>query len=177
MFKEFVSWEPKLRQTMKLLVFLSMLLLCSCNRTSENSSSRISVFDTPEGAAVEEKLKAYYTDMSNRDWKKYRQHFWDGATITTAWRQPADSLATVDITTIEDFIKETPRGPDSQPVFEERMKNSTIQVRGNLAEAWVDYDAKFGKEDSIAQWSGTDVFTFLRHRGEWKIVSLVFESK
>jgi len=162
---------------MKIVVIFAVLAVIACERKSENSSSKISFFDTPEGAVVENKLKEYYADMSNRDWKKYRQHFWDGATIATTWQQPGDSVAAVDVTTIDDFINQTPQGPDSQPVFEEKMKNSRIHVEGNIAEAWVEYDAKFGKRDSLAEWTGTDVFTFLRHNGQWKIVSLVFENK
>jgi hypothetical protein len=153
-----------------------VLFSCSAEKT-DDSTSKTSLFNTPEGADVEEKLKQYYDDMSNRDWEKYRSHFWDNATITTAWQQPGDSVAIVDVTTIDDFIKETPIGPDSQPVFEEKMKNSKIHVEGNIAEAWVEYEAKFGKRDSLMEWSGTDVFTLLRHDGQWKIVSLVFESK
>jgi hypothetical protein len=125
---------------------------------------------------IEEMLLGYYEDMSARDWEKYRTYFWDNATITTVWQQPGDTVSRVHIITIDDFIKETPHGPDSQPVFEEKMTGSVINVKGNIAEVWADYDAKFGKPDSLMQWSGTDVFTWLHHQGEWKIVSLVFEA-
>jgi hypothetical protein len=160
-----------------LLMFLAIMLAGSCTEKSENTSSRTSLLNTPEGAAVEALLKQYYNDMTARDWKKYRAHFWDNGTITTVWKHPNDSTAKVDVTTIDDFVKETPAGPDSQPIFEEIMKSSKISVQGNIAEAWVEYDAKFGTKENQTEWSGTDVFTLLRHNGEWKIVSLVFESK
>jgi hypothetical protein len=163
--------------TRPLLTMTVMVLVISCTEKSGESSSTISVFDTTEGAAIDSRLKQYYKDMTARDWQKYRSHFWDNGTITTVWKHPNDSLAKVDVTTIDDFIKETPNGPDSQPIFEETMKDSKIEVQGNLAQAWVEYDAKFGTEQNLATWSGTDVFTLLRHEGEWKIVSLVFESK
>jgi len=158
-------------------VILAAISLFSCTTKTDNSTSTISLTDTPEGEAVEIKLKEYYKDMSARDWKKYRSHFWNNATITTAWQQPGDSAATVDVTTIDDFIKEAPNGPDSQPVFEEKMTDSKIKVQGNIAEAWVNYEAKFGKPDSLTQWKGVDVFTLMRHNSEWKIVSLVFEAE
>jgi hypothetical protein len=56
------------------------------------------------------------------------------------------------------------------------MKDSEIKVQGNISEAWVRYEAKFGTSDSLMQWTGTDVFTLLRHEGDWKIVSIVFEA-
>ena len=153
-----------------------MFLLLSCTKKTEDSTSATSYLNTPEGAAVEARLKEYYKDMSDRDWEKYQSHFWENATITTAWKQPGDSVVTVDVTTIGDFIKEAPLGPGSQPIFEETMKDSKINVQGNIANAWIRYEAKFGKPDSLTRWTGTDVFTMLRYNGEWKIVSLVFES-
>jgi len=160
----------------RLFTLLLVLAFFSCTTENKNDNSTSSI-DIPEGAVIEKQLKSYYADMSKRDWNKYRSYFWNNATITTAWKQPGDSIVEVDVTTIDDFIKETPQGPDSQPVFEETMKDSRIYVQGNMAEAWVEYDAKFGKQDSLSRWSGTDLFTFLRSNGEWKIVSLVFESK
>ena len=162
---------------LRFLFIVPCLALFSCGGKMEPDSISIaSLSDTPEGAGIETLLKTYYRDMSDRDWEAYRSHFWDNATITTAWQQPGDSTSLVDITVIDDFILETPNGPDSQPIFEESMKDSKITVNGNLAEAWVTYQAKFGTPDSLMQWTGTDVFTLLRHEGEWKIVSLVFES-
>lgn len=115
--------------------------------------------------------------MSARDWRKYRGYFWDDATITTVWQQPPDSVAKVHVITIDAFIAKTPEGPDSQPVFSERMKGASISVKGDLATAWVDYDAEFGQPDSLMRWSGTDVFTFLKHDGEWRIAALVFDGE
>ena len=134
------------------------------------------VGDPPEKETLQAVLESYYADMSARDWQKYRAYFWDDATITTVWQQPGDSAASVHVISIDDFIAKTPEGPDSQPVFSERMKGSSIVVEGDLATAWVDYDAEFGRSDSLMRWSGTDVFSFLRHDGEWRIVSLVFKS-
>ena len=158
-------------------LLISALIGFSCRSKTDNAVTTTSESKTPEGAVVESLIKEYYQDMSARDWKKYRMHFWENATITTAWQQPGDSIATVDVTTIDDFIKETPHGPDSKPIFEETMKAARINLKGNIAEAWVDYEAKFGSKDTLNQWTGTDVFTLLRHNGEWKIVSLVFEAK
>jgi hypothetical protein len=175
--KILIFGDPKYRNPMRtLFASLAIALVISCTEKSDNTSSTLSFSDTPEGAAVEARLKEYYKDMSARNWKKYRTHFWDNGTITTAWKQPNDSLAKVDVTSIDDFIKETPNGPDSQPIFEETMRSSKISVQGNIAEAWVEYDAKFGTKENLSKWRGTDVFTLLRHDGQWKIVSLVFEA-
>jgi hypothetical protein len=164
-------------QCVRLLIVLTVIFTVSCTKKSENSTSTISLTDTPEGSGIEKLLNNYYQTMSARNWTQYRDYFWPGATITTAWIQPGDSIETVDVTTIDDFIRETPMGPDSKPVFEEKMTDFRIEVQGDLAQAWVSYEATFGKPDSLMHWQGTDLFTLLRHNGNWKIVSLVFESK
>src|SRR5687768_8594773 len=105
-------------------ILLTSLFLGGCTQMKENAH--------PDESVVNEKLQTYYADMSARDWKKYKTHFWNNATITTAWKQPGDSIATVDVTTIDDFIRETPNGPDSQPIFEEKMLRSEIHINGNL---------------------------------------------
>src|SRR6187401_708627 len=119
-----------IKDMMRFWILALVLVVLSC--TPKDDGKRAS--NTPDGTEVEARLKAYYKDMSDRDWKKYRAHFWKHATITTAWQPPGDSAASVDITTIDDFILETPNGPDSKPVFEERMKDSEIKVQGNIAE-------------------------------------------
>lgn len=159
----------------RLLLLIAGIFLFACTKKTDDSTSTVSLINTPEGASVEAELKEYYRHMSDRDWEKFRSHFWKNATITTTWQQPGDSVAMVDVTTIDDFIKEAPLGPGSQPVFEEKMLESKINVQNNIADAWIKYEAKFGKPDSLVTWTGTDVFTLLRHNGQWKIVSLVFE--
>jgi hypothetical protein len=129
-----------------------------------------------EQDSIRQNILAYYKDMSDRSWGRYRSHFWDNATITTVWQRPGDSSRRVHVITIDEFIRDTPNGPDSKPVFEETMLGSEVAVTGNLSVVWARYEAKFGSRDSLARWQGTDVFTLLRFGGTWKIVSLVFES-
>ena len=135
----------------------------------------------PEGATadqdtIRQTLLVYYQDMSDRAWARYRTHFWDNATITTVWQQGGDSSRRVHVITIDEFVRDTPNGPDSKPVFEEKMLGSEIAITGNIAVVWARYEAKFGSRDSLSHWQGTDVFTLLRFGGSWKIVSLVFEA-
>ncbi len=164
---------------MKIIVAILWLLFISCTVRTEKRGpeSTTSLHGTPEGQVVEDFLKRYYHVMSERNWTEYEKYFWPGGTITTVWVQPGDSVRTVDVTTIRDFIRETPRGPDSQPIFEEKMLNSVVTVVNNIATAKVEYQARFGSQDNISEWEGTDQFTLLRHNGEWRIVSLVFETK
>jgi len=121
-------------------------------------------------------LKQYYQVMSDRQWDQFKNFFWDYATITTAWQPPGDTIPKVTVVTIDQFIGQTKQGPDSKPVFEEKMTNTPdIRITRNIATVWAEYHAKLGTREVLTEWDGTDVFTLMRHEGQWKIVSLVYE--
>jgi hypothetical protein len=158
-------------KTSIVLILLSAALSGSgCSGNAPPPGAAVAVQDS-----IRQYLLAYYQDMSDRAWARYRTHFWDNATITTVWQQPGDSSRRVHVITIDEFIKDTPNGPDSKPVFEETLLGSEIAVSGDLSVVWARYEAKFGSRDSLSRWQGTDVFTLLRFGGSWKIVSLVFQ--
>jgi len=125
---------------------------------------------------VQAELSRYYTDLSARKWNAFSTHFWPGATITTIWQPPGEPAERVATVTVPEFIANAPAGPDSKPIFEERMKSCDIRVSGELAQAWARYDARFGEPGKVSEWSGTDAFTLMKHDGAWRIVSLVFAS-
>ena len=151
---------------------LFCILMTACDNKERNRADLPSTVDS----TLHPFLSAYYETMSNRDWNKYRTFFWENATISASWKKEGDSTVNVHVIDIDDFIATTPAGPDSKPIFSEKMRSASVDVKGNLASAWVDYDVEFGTPDSLMTWSGTDVFTLLKNNGEWRIASLVFES-
>ena len=151
-------------------------LLMKCNSASNHDQNSNDATANVDRNPLEAVLKAYYDDMSDRNWTAYRSHFWKNATITTVWQTPNDSVSRVHVITVDEFIAQTPNGPDSKPIFEERMKSMKVDMQGDLAVVWADYEAKFGTEDSLMTWTGTDLFSMLRQNDEWKIVSLTFEA-
>lgn len=154
----------------------SIILLCFCTTCMNSPNPRIvsENKDSSDIHSIRNMLVRYYADMSKRDWKKYREYFWDSATIATIWQKPGDSAEKVNIITIDEFIRQTPNGPDSKPIFEENMTSSNIRIDGTLAVAWAEYKARFGTKDSLMEWSGKDLFSLMRHRDQWKIVALSF---
>jgi len=124
--------------------------------------------------AVREELERYYNDFSARDWTRFSDHFWPGATITTVWQPPGATAPTVDAQTVDSFVAKAPLGPGSKPIFEERMTGAEIRAHRNLAQAWARYAARFGDSAGVAEWQGIDAFTLMNHDGRWRIVSLAF---
>jgi len=128
----------------------------------------------PAHEAVRAALASYYEAFSDRDWPRFAEHFWPGATLTTIWTPPGEAAERVVATTVPEFVARAPLGPGSREIFEERMTSARITVHGGLAYAWAEYEARFGDPGEVTEWSGIDAFTLLRHDGEWKISSLAY---
>ena len=152
-----------------MLPFAFLLLQCNDNQPDKTTSQ--------EENQIKDLLQSYYQVMSDRDWPNYQLFFAEKATLTTIWQPEDASSPEIHTNTISEFLAQTGEGPDSQPIFEEKMTQAEIQVKGKLAQAWVDYEAKFGTEDQLMEWKGIDLFSFIKHQGEWKITALVFESE
>ncbi len=162
---------------MKLLRILSALLAIGAMVSCQSKNSRApEANNMAEHDSIRTFLTNYYDAMSRRSWSEYKGFFWEKATLTTVWQPRGLTEPAVVVVTIDDFIRQTPEGPDSKPIFEEKMTAPPeVRVEGNLASAWARYNAKFGAEDDLTEWNGTDVFTLMKHNGEWKIVSLAYE--
>lgn len=121
-------------------------------------------------------VEQYYDDFSAREWDRFLDHFWPGATLTTPWQPPDDSVVRVIATTVEDFVAQAPLGPGSRAIFEERMDSSRVRGSAHLAQVWAWYSARFGDPGVVSAWSGVDAFTLVRHEGRWRIATLVYVS-
>lgn len=151
---------------MRLLMLCLSVGLCSCQPEQRVAD--------PVVREVDSVVAQYYRDMSARDWVAYRGHFWPQATLTTIWQPPDEPQPRVVVTSIESFLSSTAQGPDSKPIFEERLLSNETRVVANLAHVWARYEARFGDSSSVMTWRGIDAFTWMKHDGRWKIVSLAY---
>lgn len=151
------------------LTVMVLLPLLAC--AAEPARPRAS--EDPQEEILRE-VRRYYVDFSDRDWNAFAEHFWPGATMTTVWHAPGESGPRVLATTVPRFIEQAPLGPDSKPIFEERMDRAEVRSHGNLAHVWAHYTARFGDSTNVATWRGIDAFTLMKHDGRWKIVALAY---
>src|SRR4051812_38385829 len=84
-------------------------------------------------AEIRAELSKYYADLSARKWNAFATHFWPGATITTVWQPPGEPAERVTTVTVPEFIASAPMGPDSKPIFEERLTACDIRIDNDLA--------------------------------------------
>lgn len=156
--------------------FISIALIAVIASCADTDSPPQADALQPEESVVLAEIEAYYRDFSARDWEAFADHFWKGATMTTIW-QPADAdTLQVMMMTIPDFVAQAPEGPGSKPIFEERMTHAEVKVAGNLAQVWAHYEAKFGDENDLMEWTGIDAFTLMYYDDRWRITSLAYSS-
>jgi hypothetical protein len=141
---------------------------------TRESRTEVLAQEGPAHDAVRQALVSYYEVFSARDWSRFADHFWPGATLTTIWAPTGETEERVVATTVSEFVAQAPLGPGSREIFEERMTSARITVHGDLAQAWTEYEARFGDPGDVAEWTGIDAFTLLRHEGEWRISSLAY---
>ncbi len=146
----------------------------TCGPPAESPASQSDGASTSSEAEIRHFLESYYDVFSARDWPRFAEHFWPGATMNTIWTPSGETVARVVATTIPEFVSQAPEGPGSREIFEERLVSTKIRVEGGLAQAWTEYDARFGDPGNVFEWEGVDAFTLLRHQGEWRISTLVY---
>ena len=119
-------------------------------------------------------VESYYDALSDRDWERFAEHFWPGATIVTIWQPVGEASERVFPSTVAQFVERAPEGPGSREIFEERMLSARVSVEKNLATVFTRYRARFGDPGDIMEWEGTDQFALMKFGGKWRIVSLSF---
>jgi hypothetical protein len=157
-------------------LFLLFTVFVSCSQSEQSQPNSDSLKPVPDSLekVLLERVNNYYMDFSSREWKSYAEHFWPGAYLATLWQPPGADTLQVTMTTIEEFIARADQGPGSQPIFEEKMIHGQVRAYNNLATVWAKYSAKFGSRDSLMEWEGIDAFTYMKHEGHWRIISLAY---
>ena len=169
-----------MERTLALVLATGCLAACQLTPPSASESPREpppTVLDaTPDSIRdqVLARVQQYYADFSRRDWVRYAEHFWPGATLTTIWQPPGEPEPRVVATTVAAFIEQAPQGPGSKQIFEERMDRAEVRANANIAQVWASYTARFGDPGAVDEWTGVDTFTLLRHNGAWRIVALAY---
>lgn len=165
---------PSLAPLMRLLLSGLLLVLVGCGepqpRTIEGS-------DPQAEAELRQRVEEYYRTLSARDWEEYRTYFWPNASLTTVWQPPGETAERVVMTSIGDFIENAGAGPDSQPIFEERLISQELRIVENLGQVWAHYEARFGDSSDVATWRGVDAFNWMKHNGEWRIVGMAYANE
>jgi hypothetical protein len=154
---------------------LAVLIILTGCTSGETDPAPVGVTDTAtESTVVLAFIDSYYDAMSERNWDRFAEHFWPDATMAFIFPDSTGSVGGVSFQSIPEFIAETPEGPNSREIFEERRTGGSLVVEGDLASGLIPYHARFGNLGEVYEWDGFDSFTLIRLGDEWRITHLAF---
>lgn len=110
----------------------------------------------PGAEAVRNVVSRYYADMSCSNAafvRAFESHFWPGATVSTVWKPTGYDKRHVVVTSVHDFVAQTPEGACSEPIFEEKMETAEVKIHNGLARSGL--ITKPGLESQVHSSSGT----------------------
>ncbi len=129
----------------------------------------------PDEAQVGELLARYYKDFATGEWTRMRQHFWPDATLVTIRSPGLGAPPAVVVMSIGDYIARHANGGGRGSTLRIELDSRRIENVGSIASAITHYRAIDTSGQEAQSWSGADLFSFVRHEGQWRIASLVFE--
>ena len=142
--------------------------------TAADSLARVEQ-DSSLNAEVLAALRSYYERLSARDWRGVRSAFAAGGIVTTTLTAQGERADRPVVLSADDFIRRPPEGSRST-IFSTRLLHAHILGYGDLADAWVIYEGRWGqRRDSLRTERGIGAFQLYRDRGTWRIVSLTLE--
>lgn len=150
----------------------------STNRVGDAPASEMS--EAPRASLdvdpqVRELLSAYYEDFASGDWSRVEKHFWPEATLVTIRSPGLGATPAVVVLRIGDYVqRRLGDGARSTPL-RIALESSRIETLGSVASAITHYRAVDPSGSEAQSWRGADLFSLVRHEGEWRIASLVFE--
>jgi len=125
-----------------------------------------------EKQAVIATVQKMWDGMRTRDTTLLKSLFADDVRLLRVGRNRQTGEEVVQMTPIAGFIRSV--GNSTGPALIERMFDPIVQISGNAAQLWTEYDFHLGSEFSHC---GIDAFTLLKVKGEWKIVSVADTSQ
>jgi hypothetical protein len=136
---------------------------------------------TPASAPNDEQavvavVQRCYQSLSMRDFLELRQCFWPQAIITTYWKRSPKAMAPeVYAQYLEEFIVNATKSLDEFSSFSQTSLSHEIKIYDNVAQVWSVYQMKFTTaEGRSATWRGIDMFHFMRHEDQWRIVAWTY---
>jgi len=123
-----------------------------------------------DSAAVVRVAEELLTAISTRDTTLARRLLLPGAQFVSV-ADPASPTAPARVQTDSQFMATLAA---AGPAFLERLWHPTITIHGSLATVSAPYDFH---RDRVFSHCGTDVFTMVRSRGEWRITHLVYTTR
>ena len=123
----------------------------------------------PQQDAVKSAIETFFEGFHEGDTLKMRSVMMDKVVMQTAFRNKEGKDVLRDDGGPENLLNAIATRPDDQK-WDERLLDFSIQVDGNMANAWVAYE--FWYNDTFSH-CGVNSFQLFNDQGTWKIIYLI----
>ncbi len=120
-----------------------------------------------EKEKISTSITTLFDGMREGDSKKLESVFSEKMTMHTVYKTPKGESKVVE-SKADEFVKSI--GTPRKEIYDERISNLNIQIDGNLAHAWMDYE--FYVDDKFIH-CGTNSMHLVKEDGAWKIFQII----
>ncbi len=154
------------RMKYQLLSLIFALIISSCIAQKEVTNELPKASFTTEEAKVHQIIIDLFDGMREGDSAKVHRTFDDRVMMWTSYTNKKGK-AILEQGELQKFLDAV--GTPHDDVWNEKIRNTKIEIDGNLAQAWTEYGFFVGEKFSHC---GVDAFLFSKIDGHWKIISL-----
>lgn len=119
-----------------------------------------------EKAEVYQVIIDLFDGMREGDSSKVHRTFDDRVTMWTSFKNK-EGVAVLTQGDLQTFLNAI--GTPHEEVWDEKIRNTKIEIKDNLAQAWTEYGFFIGEKFSHC---GVDAFLFSKIDGRWQIINL-----
>lgn len=142
---------------MKAKISIVLLLVCVVLKAQE-----------PEKVVVKNTIDAFFTAFHKKDTLTLKK-FAEPDMVMQSIGKDKNEQQQLTVSNYKDFLRSIASIPDDVS-FEEKLKNYTIQIDGDLAHVWTPYE--FWLNDALHH-CGVNSFQLFKNEGAWRIIYLV----
>ena len=128
------------------------------------------------GAVIDEMYAMISGPKGQRDWSRQRNVFLPRARQVRTWVEE-DGRAEMKIMGLQEYAENTQPFFDANDFYEIETARR-IDVFGNMAHVWSNYEARTSPDDSSVERRGINSIQVFRHPDEgWKIISMIWDNE
>ncbi|HEX6038498.1 nuclear transport factor 2 family protein [Longimicrobium sp.] len=153
-------------------VLLALPLAVACQAQTSPAPSAAPAGPPRETSAQEREavlatLQSFMNALRMRDTAAMNVHV-DSLTRMTLIRPRREGGTRVVVMTAPEFIRAVTQ--PGQPGIDEPIRNPVVQVSGDLATVWAEYQVR--RPDNTVSHCGFDAFHLVRREGQWKLLNI-----
>jgi hypothetical protein len=128
------------------------------------------------GAVIDEMYAMISGPAGPRDWSRQRNSFLPEARQVRTWIDERGASA-MKMMSLDEYAENTTPFFNANPFYEVETRRR-VDVFGNMAHVWSNYEARNAEDDRNPERRGINSIQLFRHADEgWKIISMIWDNE